>query len=222
MRTRCVNTEGCAALMDYTPEQVAKKLCGKDARCSCRAQGASSADRVAQMRKVREALNAKPLAELTTYAQGLRDRYAKLLEELKKRPTFLSVPFNQYDGWLRELDGRLQASKDAAFASNEADAKRELVKVYFDVQTYVDVLRDELDDAIPPIEYAFGYASQVVEQAGEVLIDAGKVAKGLVEGSGTTSLGDRILPTLSPGTKVVLGLGAGAYLAAKIAPLLKK
>lgn len=209
--------------MDYTPEEVlARKLCGKDARCSCRAQGASSADRVAQMRKVRDALNAKPLAELTTYAQGLRDRYAKLLEELKKRPTFLSVPFNQYDGWLRELDGRLQASRDAAFASNEADAKRELVKVYFDVQTYVDALRDELDDAIPPIEYAFGSAAQVVEQAGDVLVDAGRVAKGLVEGSGTTSLGDRILPTLSTGTKVVLGLGAGAYLAAKIGPLLKK
>ena len=53
----------------------------------------------------------------------------------------------------------------------------------------------------------------VVGTAGDAVLEAGKVARGFVEGSGTTSIGDRILPTLSTGTKVVVGLlGAGFIL----------
>ncbi len=214
----------CAALMaPPSAKEVAEKLCGKSsAGCGCgsRAQGPSkSSEQVQQMRKVRDALMAKPLPELRQYAQGLRDRYAKLLDEVKQRPTFLSVPLNQYEGWLRELDGRLQASQDAAFAGQEQEAKRELVRLYFNAQTFVDRMRVELDESIDPIEYVVGGTARTVETAaektGDVLTGAANVAKGILEGSASTSILDRILPTFSTGTKVVAGLSLAAYLAAK-------
>lgn len=209
----------CAALMAQTAQQVAEQLMGKRGGCSCqRAQGPGTAEQqLSERRKVRDALQAKPLPELRKYAQELRDRYAKLLEETKQKPTFLSVPFNQYDGWLRDLDGRLQRAADAEFAGNEAEAKRELVRLYFDVQTDVELIKKELDLSVDPLEFTLGTTvntvTAVVGTAGDAVLEVGKVAKSFVEGSGTTSIGDRILPTLSTGTKVVLGLlGAGLIL----------
>ena len=209
----------CAALMAQTAQQVAEQLMGKRGGCSCqRAQGPGTAEQqLIERRKVRDALQAKPLPELRKYAQELRDRYAKLLEETKQKPTFLSVPFNQYDGWLRDLDGRLQRAADAEFAGNEAEAKRELVRLYFDVQTDVELISKELDLSVDPLEFTLGSTvntvTAVVGTAGEAVLEAGKVARGFVEGSGTTSIGDRILPTLSTGTKLVVGLlGAGFIL----------
>ena len=192
---------------------------GKRGGCACqRAQGPGTAEQqLIERRKVRDALQAKPLPELRKYAQELRDRYAKLLEETKQKPTFLSVPFNQYDGWLRDLDGRLQRATDAEFAWNETEAKRELVRLYFDVQTDVELISKELDLSVDPLEFTLGSTvntvTAVVGTAGDAVLEAGKVARGFVEGSGTTSIGDRILPTLSTGTKVVVGLlGAGFIL----------
>lgn len=209
----------CAALMAQTAQQVAEQLMGKRGGCSCqRAQGPGTAEQqLIERRKVRDALQAKPLPELRKTAQELRDRYAKLLEETKQKPTFLSVPFNQYDGWLRELDGRLQRATDAEFAGNEAEAKTELVRLYFDVQTDVELISKELDLSVDPLEFTLGSTvntvTAVVGTAGDAVLEAGKVARGFVEGSGTTSIGDRILPTLSTGTKVVVGLlGAGFIL----------
>ena len=211
----------CAALMAQaqTAQQVAEQLMGKRGGCSCqRAQGPGTAEQqLIERRKVRDALQAKPLPELRKYAQELRDRYAKLLEETKQKPTFLSVPFNQYDGWLRDLDGRLQRAADAEFAGNEAEAKRELVRLYFDVQTDVELISKELDLPVDPLEFTLGTTvntvTAVVGTAGDAVLEVGKVAKSFVEGSGTTSIGDRLLPTLSTGTKVVLGLlGAGFIL----------
>ena len=209
----------CAALMAQTAQQVAEQLMGKRGGCSCqRAQGPGTAEQqLIERRKVRDALQAKPLPELRKYAQELRDRYAKLLEETKQKPTFLSVPFNQYDGWLRDLDGRLQRAADAEFAGNEAEAKRELVRLYFDVQTDVELISKELDLSVDPLEFTLGTTvntvTAVVGTAGDAVLEVGKVAKSFVEGSGTTSIGDRILPTLSTGTKVVVGLlGAGLIL----------
>lgn len=209
----------CAALMAQTAKEVAERLTGKTGGCSCqRAQGPGTAEQqLIERRKVRDALQAKPLPDLRRYAQELRDRYAKLLEETKRKPTFLSVPFNQYDGWLRDLDGRLQRSADAAFAGNEAEAKRELVRLYFDVQTDVELIKKELDLSVDPLEFSLGATvntvTAAVGTAGAAVLEAGKVARGFVEGSGTTSIGDRILPTVSTGTKVVLGLlGAGLIL----------
>lgn len=209
----------CAALMAQTAQQVAEQLMGKRDGCACqRAQGPGTAEQqLIERRKVRDALQAKPLPELRRYAQELRDRYAKLLEETKQKPTFLSVPFNQYDGWLRDLDGRLQCATDAEFAGNETEAKRELVRLYFDVQTDVELISKELDLSVDPLEFTLGSTvntvTAVVGTAGDAVLEAGKVARGFVEGSGTTSIGDRILPTLSTGTKVVVGLlGAGFIL----------
>ena len=209
----------CAALMAQTAQQVAEQLMGKRGGCSCqRAQGPGTAEQqLIERRKVRDALQAKPLPELRKYAQELRDRYAKRLEETKQKPTFLSVPFNQYDGWLRDLDGRLQRAADAEFAGNEAEAKRELVRLYFDVQTDVELIKKELDLSVDPLEFTLGTTvntvTAVVGTAGDAVLEVGKVAKSFVEGSGSTSIGDRILPTLSTGTKVVVGLlGAGLIL----------
>lgn len=209
----------CAALMAQTAKEVAERLTGKTGGCSCqRAQGPGTAEQqLIERRKVRDALQAKPLPDLRRYAQELRDQYAKLLEETQRKPTFLSVPFNQYDGWLRDLDGRLQRSADAAFAGDEAEAKRELVRLYFDVQTDVELIKKELDLSVDPLEFTLGATvntvTAVVGTAGAAVFEAGKVARGFVEGSGTTSIGDRILPTVSTGTKVVLGLlGAGLIL----------
>lgn len=209
----------CAALMAQTAKEVAERLTGKTGGCSCqRAQGPGTAEQqLIERRKVRDALQAKPLPDLRRYAQELRDQYAKLLEETQRKPTFLSVPFNQYDGWLRDLDGRLQRSADAAFAGDEAEAKRELVRLYFDVQTDVELIKKELDLSVDPLEFTLGTTvntvTAVVGTAGDAVLEAGKVARGFVEGSGTTSIGDRILPTLSTGTKVVVGLlGAGLIL----------
>lgn len=209
----------CAALMAQTAKEVAELLMGKAGGCACkRAQGPgpTANQKLEEMRKVRDALTAKPLPELRKYAQELRDRYAKLLEETRKKPTFLSVPFNQYDGWLRDLDGRLQRSTDAERAGNEREAKRELVRLYFDVQTDVELIKKELELPVDPLEFVLGTTVNTVTAAGDAVLEVGKVARNFVEGSGTTSIGDRILPTLSTGTKVVLGLAAGAFLVSKL------
>lgn len=186
-------------------------LMGKAGGCACkrRKTGPTANQKLEEMRKVRDALTAKPLPSCASTPRSCATRYAKLLEETRKKPTFLSVPFNQYDGWLRDLNGRLQRSTDAERAGNQREAKRELVRLYFDVQTDVELISRKVELLSNPLEFVLGTTVNTVTAAGDAVLEVGKVARNFVEGSGTTWIGDRILPTLSAGTKVVLGLAAG-------------
>lgn len=218
-------SERAALMANQTAKEVAEQLCGKKQNCKCqRAQGPSAA--LVERRKVRDVLMAKPLPELRKFARELRDRYAKLLEDAKKKPTLLSVPWNQYEGWLRDLDGRLQASLEEERNGQESEAKRQLVLLYFEVQVDLEQLSKEIDLPVDDLEFLLGSAvntvTMVAKGAADAATEIGRVARNFVEGSETTSVGDRLLPTVSTGTKVVLGVAAGAWLLSELAPLLSQ
>lgn len=217
----------CAALMAKpSAKEVAELLCGTKKTCACqRAQGTSASEQVDERRKIRDALVAKPLPELRSYGKELRDRYAALLARLKQKPTVLSVPWNLYEGWLSDLDARLAASADAEKAGNEAEAKRQLALLYFDVKFDIEKIKQEIDEPVGDIEQLLGRAvnatAKAVDTVTGAVVDAGRVARNVIEGTDQKSLGDRVLPTLGTGTKVVLGLAAGAMLLRELRPVLE-
>jgi len=221
-----------AALMANQPsaKQIAAQLCGQSPSYRCqRAQGTEPApvnQRIVERKKVYDALMAKPLPELRKFAVQLRDRYAKLLQEAKQKPTFLSVPWKQYEGWLRDLDERLHLSTEAEKTGDEKQAKRQLALLYFDVQVDVERIREEIDLPVGDFEFVLGSTvntvAELAKDTKEVVTEVGRTAKAFLDGSDQVSIGDRLLPTLGTGTKVVLGLGAAWLLLHEARPLLDR
>lgn len=218
----------CAALMaNVSAKEVAQLLCGEKKSCGCqRAQGTPASSQVEERKKIRAALLAKPLAEFRSYAQHLRDQYAGLLERLRQKPTLLSVPWSMYERFLTDLDSRLEASSEAEKVGNEAEAKRQLVLLYFDVKFDIQKIREEIHEPVDDVENLLGRgvqaATQTVESVTGAVGEAGRVAKKVIEGTDQKSLGDRILPTIGTGTKVVLGLAAGALLLREMRPVIEQ